>query len=356
MAVYILNFLSLPIYNLLVKDRKKFVILVSCQLFLILALRNPSVGMDLANYAGGYGFISSLDFLDMIRRLRLVQAADLVYPFVYESGYVVLNWVLGRLGFSFQFFLILHAAFCMSSFGVFIYRYSRAPWLSFAMLLSFSYFEYSFGILRQILALCILLYAVPLIEKRKPIPFFLLVFLAFTVHRVALIFAVLYFAYYITVTRLVYLINAAMWVLLIALSPLIFNVFIAKLLALIGKSGYGASQFEWNHMTTLLLAIAAVAFVTLDFASVKERRNSIVCWGFLLTVALQIFGMNQPVLARMVQMYLIFLTVFVPNIIADYKKSPILREIGAYALYAFTFVFMVYQFHSSPIVPYVTFF
>lgn len=352
MAVYILNFLTIPIYNFLIRDRKKFVIVMTLQIFLILALRDTTVGMDLRNYAGGYEFISSLGFTDMLSRLRIISVAELVYPYAYESGYVVLCWIFGKLHFSFYFFLVLHAAFCMTSFGLFIYRYSRAPWLSFAMFCALGYFEYSFGILRQILAICILLFAVPLIEKKKPIPFFLLVLLSFTIHRVAIVFAVLYLAYYITVTKLVYLINAAFWVVFTALSPFLFRFVIAKVLTLLDKEGYTAGSFEWSHRMTLLLAIAVIAFFTLDFASLKDKRNSIIAWGFLLIFPIQILGMNNDTFARMVFMYLIFVAVFVPNVIADYKKKPMLREIGGYALWFVMFLWMVYQFHSSQIVPY----
>ena len=356
MTVYILNFLTLPIYNLLIKDRKKLVLIFTAQLFLILALRDPTVGMDLPNYSGGYAYISSLRLGELLSRLRLISTAKLVSPYAYESGYVVLNWLLSKIGIGFQGFLILHAAFCMSSFGLFIYRYSKLPWISFSMLLALSYFEYSFGILRQMLAICILLYAVPMIERKKPIPFFLLVLLAFTVHRVALIFAVLYLAYYITVTRWVYIGNAIFWVVLTALSPLIFNVLIVRILQALGKNSYTVSKFEWSHLMTILLIFAVGAFFTLDFSTMKERRNSIITWGFLLAFPIQILGMNNAVFARMVLVYLVFAIIFVPNVIAEYKKKPILAQIGAYVLWLFMFILMVLQLRSSAIVPYSTFF
>lgn len=356
MAVYILNFLTLPIYDVLIKDRKKFVMIVTAQLFLILALRDPTLGVDLVNYSGGYNYISSLGFTDMLSRLRLISTAELVYPYSYESGYVVLNWILGKMGIGFHAFLIMHAAFCMTSFGVFIYRYSKVPWLSFAMLLTFSYFQYSFGILRQILAICILLYAVPLIERKKPIPFFLLVLLTFFLHRTAIIFAVLYFARYIKVTKIVYLVNAVVWALLLLVSPFVFNVIVVRILAMLGKTSYSTLSFEWNNMTTLLLVIAVAVFFTLDFDSMKEKRNSILCWGFLLVLPLQIFAMSNEVFGRMILYFMMFTVILVPNILADYKKKPILAEIGNYVLWTFLFVFMVYQFYGSPIVPYVSVF
>ena len=356
MAVYILCFLTLPLYHYVIKDKRKFVAIVTLQLFLILALRDTTVGMDLKNYSGGYEFISSLGFTDMLSRLRFISVAELVHPYAYESGYVVLNWLIGKLGLSFHAFLVLHAAFCMTSFGIFFYRYSKLPWLSFSMLLAFSYFEYSFGILRQILAICILLYAVPMVEKRKPIPFFLLVLLAFTVHRSALIFAVFYLAYYITVTRRVYLINAAAWVVLFAVSPLLFRYVIVKVLELLGKTVYTNASFSWSHRMTILLAFAVIAFFMTDFERMKDKRNSILAWGFLLIFPIQILGMNNDAFARMILMYLIFAAVFVPNVLAEYKKRSLLSELGGLALWAFTFLFSVYQFYDSPIVPYSTIF
>ena len=357
MAIYVLSFLTLPIYDVLIKDRKKLVTVVTLQFFLILALRDPSLGVDLVNYSTGYNYISSLGFTDMLSRLNFLSTAELVYPHEYESGYVVLNWLLGKIGISFHAFLILHAAFCMVSFGVFIYRYSKLPWLSFAMLIAFSYFEYSFGILRQLLAIAVLLWAVPMIEKKgRWWAFFLLVLLAFTFHRTAIVFAVLYLARYVKVTRIVYLANAALWGLLIALTPLIFNVFVTRILALLGKNTYAKFSFEWSNMTTLLLLFAVAAFFTLDFTSLKETRNSILCWGFLLTMPFQIFAMSNEVFGRMTLYYMILGIALIPNILADYRKNRALAEIGKYALWIFLFVFSVYQFYDSPIMPYISIF
>jgi len=357
MAIYVLCFLTLPIYDVLIKDRKKLVTILTLQLFLILALRDPTLGVDLPNYSGGYNYISSLGFTDMLSRLNFLSTAELVYPYEYESGYVVLNWLLGKAGISFHAFLVLHAAFCMTSFGVFIYRYSRLPWLSFSMLIAFSYFEYSFGILRQLLAISILLWAVPFIEKRRRLlPFLLLVLLAFTVHRTAIVFLVLYLARYVKVTRIVYLVNAALWVVLIAVSPFVFNVFVKRVLAILGKNSYASFSFEWSNMTTLLLLFAVAAFITLDFDSMKEKRNSILCWGFLLAMPFQIFAMSNEVFGRMILYYMILGIAFIPNILADYRKSRMLAEVGKYALWIFLFVFSVYQFYDSPIMPYISVF
>ena len=107
---------------------------------------------------------------------------------------------------------------------------------------------------------------------------------------------------------------------------------------------------------TILLAFAVIAFFMTDFERMKDKRNSILAWGFLLIFPIQILGMNNDAFARMILMYLIFAAVFVPNVLAEYKKRPLLSELGGLALWAFTFLFSVYQFYDSPIVPYSTIF
>ena len=60
MAIYLLNFISIPIYDLLIKNKKKLVLIVSLQLFLILALRADTLGVDLDNYKQFYEFYKTI--------------------------------------------------------------------------------------------------------------------------------------------------------------------------------------------------------------------------------------------------------------------------------------------------------
>ena len=90
MWIYLLNVLTIPIYNRLIKNRKLFIILVGLQLFLILALRSTVLGVDLPNYEGGYEFIGGLDNNDLWSRLNGFGMADLVYPFNYYNLHFVI--------------------------------------------------------------------------------------------------------------------------------------------------------------------------------------------------------------------------------------------------------------------------
>lgn len=79
-----------------------------------------------------------------------------------------------------------------SSYCLFVYRYSQNPVISFIVYFALGYYTAGFQLLRQVLAVSVLLYAYPHLLKRKPIPFVLLVLLASGFHSTALIFLIAY--------------------------------------------------------------------------------------------------------------------------------------------------------------------
>ena len=362
MLVYLLNFISIPIYNYFIKERKKFIRIIALQMFLILALRELTVGMDLYNYSGGYAYISSMSFLQMLKSLRLINTAQLVHPYVYESGYVVLNWICAKIGFGFHTFLILHAAFSMVSFAYFIDKYSKQPWLSFCLLIIFDFYTYAFGVLRQILAICILLWAVPYIEKRKPIHFFALLFLAFTIHRVAIIFLPFYFVGTKKIDRSIFRINMYFWGYFLIVSPFLFKYVLVKVMLLIGKGSYINTDWSWNYMITVMLLLGVALFLLTRFDRERSPTEDLIYWGFLLSIPIEILGLNNDTVARAVQFYFIFIIVLLPNLLNDYKEGnlricykpektvmiiQILLVIGM-------FMFLIYNLYGSVLVPYLT--
>lgn len=358
MLIYILNFLSIPIYALFIKNRKHFVTLMTVQLFLILAFRAPTLGVDLPNYSGGYDFISTLSFGQMLSRLRLLSTADLYYLYSYESGYVFINWIISFFKADFHWFLVCHAAFCMISFGIFIYRYSDCPWLSFCLFTALGFYIYAFGILRQMLAIAILLYSIPSIIDRKAGRFFLIVLAAFTVHRVSIIFIPLYFVAGLKADRRRMGLVGLGVVLFFLMSNIIYDRLVIPILNLIGKSGYiKISEFELNKQIIIMLIIFICIYF---FANFKEmfpkdgiNKNNIFFWGYIVSIAVELIGLYNEVVARAVDVYFIMAIILIPNILENYPELKV-KNISKVMIYAISFVFMIYQLSNSAIVPYVS--
>ncbi len=110
----------------------------------------------------------------------------------FEIGYVYLNVFLKRLCSNPQIVFVVSSIFIYFSFTRFIWKYSRMPWLS--MLVFFMLvFGSTVNIMRQCIAVAVLLYGVDFIIQRKLIPFVLSVVIAFLFHYTAVFFVFAWF-------------------------------------------------------------------------------------------------------------------------------------------------------------------
>lgn len=369
MAIYLYNILSIPVYRLFIKDKKIFTLTVSVQMFLIMAFRDITIGADLKNYANGFQYIRTLGLAELLPRLRLFQTADLIYRYSYESGYVVLNWVLAKLGCSFHDMLIVFAAFNMISFGCFIYRYSKIPWLSFVLLSGLNMYEYAFGILRQSLAVCIVLWAVPYILEKKYGKACLILLFAFMFHRTSLVFFLLLVFAEKPFTRKRFQCHMAVWVGMLAVTPVFYEKILSKILILLGKGRYTEVNFRLNNQIILMVGIALVIYLLIDLQNFVPAGERLILRAYLLSIPVEIIGMCNDSFARSIEYYYIFVILLIPAAIATYqyrldyatdqrlsydeiKWSAVIRFFAMLLVVILTVLLMVHNLRDSLLVPY----
>ena len=352
MAIYLINIFLILLYSIFIKDRKKICILVSIQLFLILALRDSSLGVDLANYSSGFNYIKSINFMDMISKLRIISIASLKYPYSYEGGYALLNWIVGNLGLSFHGFLIVCAFINIFSVGYFIYKYSDIPWISFIVLCTFGIYSYFFGILRQSLALSFFLLSLHFALQNKKGKAILLFLLAFWMHRAVLIMLPIYlFINRKSITKKSYTTALLLSIPFLLLSGQLYNYIVYPIMSFFGK-GYTGSGFQLNN---LIILMYVVAFVVMIFANFKKdhgnKMNNIAIWALILSIYVEIIGMYNDNFARVVQMYNFFLLITIPYVIKQYNNQKSIIFVKSLMVILLT-SFFVYTTHKSEIVPY----
>src|SRR5690625_582052 len=147
MNIYIINLISIFFYsffyNLLKNksyDKKKvkkiFVLLFTGQLFLILALRDTSIGTDVSSYITQFHYISNSSLPEVLS-LR------------YEVGYKFLVKFITLFTENHQVFLSIVSVLSIFPIGRFIYKHSKMPFLSFAIYISFNFYAFVFSGLRQ---------------------------------------------------------------------------------------------------------------------------------------------------------------------------------------------------------------
>ena len=323
--------------------------IIALQMFLILSLRADTLGVDLDNYKQFYEFYQTLSFGEIMRGFRLIGGST--HDLGVESGYVLLNWVVGRLGFSFHSFLVFYAAIVVGSVSLFIYRYCENAALGFATFISLGAFVSFFGILRQSLALAIFLLAIPALERRKPIRFFLIVIIAGLFHQSLFIAAVLYFVVKLKANKALYVIFVVASLTLTLITPVLYNNVVFPIIVKLGRYYY-LNDFEWNNMFAVMMVLAV--FFMFFFKNREREDNSMQC-GFLMSLPLQALAFYLPIFSRLSgAVFFNFVCVLLPNTLSRIEnrnqrfQANTVAYIGLLAFYLYTMI-------DSVLVPYVPF-
>lgn len=359
MLIYLINFISIPLYNLIIKNKMFFIGLVSFQLFLILALRSDTLGPDLISYHSMYQYIGTLSWSDLFSRLHFISRTELTSLMDIEGGYAVLNWLMYQLGFSYHGFLVICALFSIAPVGLFIYRYSLNPCLSFLIYISTNLYFYNFGILRQSLAIGFLLCAVPFILKKRWFFTGILFALAFTFHRVSLLWIPVCLLFLFPITNKWFLVFCGIAGLLLGIFSITGTSFLGPLLSMFGKTSYMVNEFTANNMIILLFITAFLLYTVCDINVLSKIPiyNLLIC-GLIICMYFEAVCTFTP-LARALPVVLIFIVVLLPNMLYQTRyylaleKTTLLRFAITNSLSVFLFIYMILSLRSNPyIIPY----
>lgn len=166
------------------RNTKFELILMLIGIFIVLAFRDINSGTDTWNYIA--------EFL----RIRRYDFNRLSYISTQEGGYVIFEWILGKIfPQSVQMLLIVQSIIVVVSIGYYIYRYcSKNFFLAVLGFMTFGLFGFHMTGIRQSLAMSICIWAYILFEKKRYILAFAIVALAISFHLSAFV-AILYFVY-----------------------------------------------------------------------------------------------------------------------------------------------------------------
>lgn len=352
MIIFIVSFAVIGLMALYSQNKKTTLWICCSIMFFLLTLRSDTLGPDLVNYKGGYQYISSLSFDEILSRLNLLTTADLQYPYSYESGFALLMWIVSKIGLSFHGFLTIYAAFIVYSVGKWFDTYSEDPVFSCLLFITSSSFIYAFGILRQTIAMCILLWGTKYIHKRSIIKFLCVLLMAFLFHRASILLLVLYFLCDISINQKIVYKFILYCIMFLVVSPYVYSGVVSRILKYFGKNGYVIGSLKMNNM--IILMIFTLLFIAFSYKDkyynieCNEQPNKIFLIAFFLSVPIEIMGMYNEVLSRAIHFVWIYLFLLLPNIIKK-MNNYIICKIG---VLAFAIMFQVYCLSSSILVPY----
>jgi len=310
--------------------RKFFCIMVTLQLTLIAGLRHWSVGLDTSTYIlyfedAMYQSFSVLwqDFVDMY--IRGIGVEDAGYP-LFEKIFQIFST-------DSQIFLMFVATIINTSVGVWIYKNSKEPCISFLVYTVLFYPILGLTALRQGITHALATFvAYEYIKKRKLIPFIIMILLAYFIHASAIIGVGLYIIANKKLTK------KYVFAILITISLLfIFKTEFMNFVSFFAKEKYqyyGQIYTEgklgaWNFSAVFIsLAIAAL----IQMKRILANNPQAVHYYNALLVSLVVLPLVfiNPVNMRIMYYFSPFIMLLVPEILhsLDKKNSKIVIYLG----------------------------
>lgn len=163
-------------------DKKRsYCIICGAIIILVLGLRSQYMGStDTHNY-----------YNMMDQAIKASSWSD-YYEEGVETGFQFLVFLLSRIFHHPQWIIFLSTLFYVSAVIIFCYKYSDNIRLSITMYICLEIMTFNMQGMRQSIAMSICLFAYMFIEKRKLLPFLVLIALAASIHKTAIVFVLVY--------------------------------------------------------------------------------------------------------------------------------------------------------------------
>lgn len=326
-----------PIISLSLKlneeNTKKFFCFVAFVfLFLMLALRHPSMGSDLG-YNSYYGYLGSFDQISTIPWKDIFTVEILNY----ERGYIILNKIVGTIYNDSQFFMAVAAFFSVFPIIFVIYKKSVSLLQSVVIYMGLPVFLLPYSGLRQTFAIGICSFALLYIEDKKFIKFLAIVLIATNFHYSSFVFLIAYPLYRLRIS------NAARWV-SVMLIPVVY-IFKHPLFAIFSKI------FKENANTTetgagMLFVIFTLIYIfCIIYSDGSNEQNGLLNLFFVACVC-QAFGGIYNTAIRVGYYFMIFLVLLLPKVLKG-MKTEMDNSIFSIIVFGSFAVFGLYSIYNS---------
>lgn len=308
--------------------KKRAAFYVTALVVLVVALRHPSMGIDLG-YGSSIGYLTSFQSISEYSWGELFALGEWQN---YEWGYIVFNKLLGYISTNYQCLLIACAIASIVPVGIMIGKCSRDPVLAILVFLGLPCITVPFSALRQGIAVGLCCLSFPLIREKKPVKFILLIVFATLFHYSAFIFLVAYPLYHLKLSRSARLLS-------IPVLPVIY-------LARYPLFAVGSKLFKHNAVAAQGSAVTLLLVFTLVYAFCAVFLHDDEDGGFLnlfyVACVIQCFAGVYSLAMRVGFYFMPALVIALPNIIANMKRPEnrkisrlcVMAAFVAYGLYA----------------------
>jgi len=320
----------------LILDEKRIVWVTVAILSLFAGLR----------YYLGYDFVSYGEYYEAADSLGVLFDGSIRL----ESGYLFLSALFSTIGLNYYTFVLFFSLLSLLLMGLFLYKFVPYP----SMVLAYYYGRYfmarDMGQVRGSIAAIILLFAIPYIQKKQPIKFLLVVYLASLFHISAFAFVAAYIIHLlikkVTIKNSVVLLGIATFIGFLMQNPSLYLWAV--------PSGYGG-YFNNPHYTSgpwigypilwmqLLLLFGMILFFQAKKLDQDKWINLLLKIYLLAPIVLLAAGTLETVGGRISTLFATIEVILVPYFfmsISKYKLLNILYYVG-FTIVVFLLIFVI---------------
>lgn len=309
-----------------------FAVLCFVELAFIAGFRDWSIGNDTRNYVNA--FILSMDYPQLLKSHM-------------EIGYLWFNRFLTNFTTNPQMLLITTSVFIVGVWTRFFYKYSVSFLIS---MLLFVILEYTgtLNVIRQEVAICMILLAIPFIIRRQFFLFLAVIMLAVSVHYSSILAIGLYFLY-----PLPFKIRYVPWLLIATVIVLVFLApLLNEVISITGRYESYMGNILMGEETKLAsiakLAIQAIttSFLLISYQYVMPKNKDIpsslplpfLLWCSMVALCLQFVSIRGTVLERLISYFAMFNYISIPYFVRCYP-----RRIRFLVVFGLLFCFILYK-------------
>ncbi len=348
MIPYILIFLIatfLYYFEDYIKNKKNLFWLFAISLACFIGFRDMLGGFDVYIYGEVYEANSDL---------------ILIYePF--EIGFRLYFYTLKLINADRYFMFFITAFITIVVQFLIIKKHTPIYLLFFPLFILFGKFTImDFVYLRQGLAICLIWFSISYIEKRKLIPFILIVLIANTFHKSAILFLPMYFFYNFSLSSL-NMIGISISTLIVAITPLSAFVF-GKILNLTDDEKLVNYITEGNNPVNIyyLIEVIVIIILILFFKNkfYETQKGKLVLNGMFLYILVSLLSLTNATFVRFGWYYYFFVIIgftYIYNFIEAPKQKGLFKNI-TFLYFSLIFFRIVIIWDGGDLLPYKSIF
>ena len=327
------------------RKRFRWLLVAALPMFVLIAFRGQHMGADTGVYLKIFNQITDIPWSNIFA------VNQKTYQF--ESGFVVFEKLIASFTQDDRVYQIIYSAIYLLSIVTFANQLEKHNFSFLYFFATIGTYTFMFTGVRQCLAMCICLLSYTFVKKRKLILFLLMVLLAFTFHKSAILFVIVYFIY----NRKINWINAVIYVVFGALAYLYIDV--------LQNWFNSALDYDYGIEETgngrIFFAIILVITLYSYFTILSNKKLTYESRGLLnigtITLVLWLLRLVTRVAERP-SYYFVFFSAAMLCYALDAPTNSQDRKIYKVAIYSAFMALYVYKFLTSfaVLVPYVSFF